>query len=73
MMGYTRNEQMSTRSPCTRMEDQRKDCIDPKGPSTKNRLEQLQTYNVPTYDAENTNGTIKERDLFLANKPSIVP
>ena len=28
---------------------------------------------MPTYDVENINGTNKERDLFLANKPWIVP
>ena len=33
---------------------------------------QLQIYNVLAYDGEDTNGTIKERDWRLANKPQIV-
>ena len=51
------------------MDAQRKDYIDPKGPNQRNHPKQLQTHNVPTYDVENTNGTNKEIDLFLANKP----
>ena len=35
----------------------KKDHPDPKRLPKKNRLQQLQTYNVPTYDMKNTNGT----------------
>ena len=34
---------------------------------------QLQTHYMPTYDTENTNSKNKGRDIFLANKPWIVP
>ena len=55
------------------MDDQKKDHIDPEGPSQENRPKQLQTYNLPTDDVENINSTNKGRDLLLANKPQIVP
>ena len=55
------------------MDNQRKDNIDPKRPSQKDRPQQLPTYNVPTYDVENTNSTNKWRDLLLADKLQIVP
>ena len=42
------------------MDDKRKDHTDPKRPARRNRLQQLQTHNVPTNDMENTNGKIKE-------------
>ena len=44
-----------------------------KRPPKRNLLKQLLTHNVPTYDVENTNGKIKERDSFLANELRIVP
>ena len=64
---------MTTNSTRTRVDDQRKDLIDTKGPKQKNRLKQLQTHNLLTNDVENINSTNKERDLLLANKPRIVP
>ena len=42
------------------MDDQRKDHSDPKRPAKRNRSQQLQTYNVPTDDVENTKGHRKE-------------
>ena len=38
------------------MDDQRKDCPDPKRLPKRNRPEQLQTHNMPTDDVENTKG-----------------
>ena len=61
----TRNEQMSTRSPGTRMDDQRKDHIDWKDPRKGPAPKQLQIHDVPTYDAENTKAQIKEEIYFL--------
>ena len=55
------------------MDDERKDHFDSETPPQRNHPKQLQTHNVPNYDVENTNGTNKERDLPLANKPWIVP
>ena len=54
------------------MDGQRKDNIDPGRLSQRNRPKQLQTYNVPTYDVEDPNGSNKGRDLRLANEPQIV-
>ena len=56
----TRNEQMSTRSTRTRMDDQRKDHIDPKGTKQRNHPKQLKTHNLPTEDVENINSTREE-------------
>ena len=47
------------------MDDQRKDHIDPKGPTQMNRPKQLQTHNLPTDEVENMNNTNKRRDLLL--------
>ena len=55
------------------MDDQRKDYIDTKGPTQRNRPKQLQTHNLPSNDVENINSTNKERDLLLANKLRFVP
>ena len=55
------------------MDDQRKDHIDPEGPTHWNRPRQLQTHNLPTDDVEKINITKKGRDLLLANKTQIVP
>ena len=63
---------MPTKSTRTRMDDQRKDHIDPKGPKQRNRPKQLQTHKLPTDDVENNNSTNEGRDLLLANKPSCV-
>ena len=54
------------------MDDQRKDCINPKRPKQRNCSKQLQTNNLPTYDMENTNSTNKEKDLLLTNILRIV-
>ena len=64
---------MPTNSTHTRVDDQRKDDIDTKGPKQRNRPKQLQTHNLLTNDVENINSTNKGRDLPLANKPQIVP
>ena len=64
---------MPTNSTRTRVDDQRKDHIDTKGPKQRNRPKQLQTHNLPTNDMENINSTNKGRDLLLANKLQIVP
>ena len=69
----TRNEQMPTKSIRTRMDDQRKDHIDPKGSKQRNRSKLLQTHYLPTDDVENINRSTMGRDLLLANKPRIVP
>ena len=37
------------------MDDQKKDHPNPKRPPKRNYPQQLQTYNVPTDDVENTN------------------
>ena len=55
------------------MDDQKKDNIDPVGPTQENRLKHLQTHNLPTDDVENLNSTNKGKDLLLANKTQIVP
>ena len=52
---------MSTR---TRMDYQRKDHIDPKGPKQSNRSNQLQTQNLPSDDVENINSINNGRDLL---------
>ena len=57
----------------TRMDDQRKDHIDPEGPPQGNRFKQRLTHNLATRNVENINSAIKGRDLLLANKPRIVP
>ena len=59
---------MSTR---TRIDDQKKDHIDPKGPPQGSHLKQLLIHNLPTNDVENINRTNKWRDLLLAIKPQI--
>ena len=68
----SRNEQMPTRSTHSRMDDQKKDHLDPKRPKQRNRSKQLQTHNLPIDDAENIYSTNKRSDLLLANKPWIV-
>ena len=64
----TRNKQMSTRSTCVQIDDQRKDHIDPKTSPQRNCSKQLQTHNLCTYDVENANGINEGIDLLLANK-----
>ena len=51
------------------MDDQRKDHVDQKRPTQRNRSKQLPTHNLPTDDVENINSTSKGRDSPLANKP----
>ena len=63
---------MPTNSTRTRMDDQRKDHIDPKGPKQSNHPKQSQTHNLPTDDVENINSTNKERNLLLSKKPLFV-
>ena len=60
---------MPTRSRFIRIDDQRKEHIDPKGSNQRNCPKQLQTHNLRTDDVENINRTNKGRDLILANKP----
>ena len=69
----TRNEQMPTKNTHTRMDDQRKDHIIPKGPKQRNHPKQLHTHKLPTDDVENINSTNNGRDLLLPNKPRMVP
>ena len=69
----TRNEQIPTRSTYTRMDDQRKDHIDPKGSKQRNSPKQLQNQNMPTNNVENINSINKGRNLLLATKPRIIP
>ena len=69
----TRNEQMPIRSTRTRMDDQKRDHLDPKGPKQRNSPKQLQTHNLLADDVKNINSTNKGRDLLLPNKPRIVP
>ena len=71
----SRKELMPTNSTHTRMDDQRKDNIDTKGPKqrTPTKKKQLQTHNLPANDVEDINITNKGRDLLLANKPWFVP
>ena len=64
---------MPTKSTHTRINNQRKDQIDLKGPKQKKYTKWLQTHNLPTDDMENINNPNKRRDLLLANKPQIVP
>ena len=47
------------------MDDQKKDHPDPEGLPKRNRLKQLQTYNILTL-------VVKNRDLLLVNKPQTV-
>ena len=63
---------MPTRNTRIRMDNQRKDHIDPKVPKQRNRSNQLQTHSLPTDDVENINSTNKGKDLLLANMPQIV-
>ena len=65
----TRNEHMFTRSIRTRIDDPRKDRIDPEGPPQRKLPKRLQTRNLPTEDVENIINTNKGRDLLLTNKP----
>ena len=69
----TINEQMLARSTSTRLDDQRKDHIDPIGLKQRNRSKQLQSHGLPSDDVENINSTNKGRDIVLANKPQTVP
>ena len=62
---------MPTRSPSTRLDDQRKDHINPEGAYEGNHPKQLQTHNLPTL--ENINNINKGRDLLLANNPQFAP
>ena len=56
----TRNEQMPIRSTHILMDDQRKDHIDPEGPTQRYRPKQLQTHNLPTDDVEILTAQIRE-------------
>ena len=55
------------------MDDQRKDHIDPEGPTQRNHHKQLQNHYLPTNDVEKISSINKGRDLLLANKLQIVP
>ena len=72
-MTNSRNEQMPTKIPNIRVDNQRKNHIDQEGPKQMNRPKQLQTHKLSTDDLENINSTCKERDFLFANKPRIVP
>ena len=61
-----RNEQIPTRSTSARMDDQRKDYIDSKGPKQRNRTKQLQTLNLPTDYGESINSTKqRSKEVFF--------
>ena len=47
-------------STSTRIDDQKKNHIEPERPPQNNRPKQLQTHYVPTDDVENNNSTNKE-------------
>ena len=47
-----------------RMDDQRKNHINPERPPQRSHSKQLQNHNVPTYHLENTNGTNKGGNLL---------
>ena len=63
---------MPTERTRTRMDDPRKDHIDPKGLMQRNHPKQLQTHNLITNDVENIDSTNKGINLLLANKPRFV-
>ena len=63
---------MPTRSSRTRIDDQRRDHIDPVGPPQENCPKQIQNHNLPINEEENIYSKNKGRDLQLANKPRIV-
>ena len=52
---------MPTKSTRTRMDDQRKNHIDPKEPKQRNHTKQLETHNLPADDVKNINSTNKRR------------
>ena len=64
----TQNEQMSTRSTRTRIDDPppKRTTLIQKDPCKGIAPNNKKINNVPTYDVENTNGTNKGRNLFLA-------
>ena len=64
---------MTTNNTRTRVDDERKDYIDSKGPKQKNRPKQSHNHNLPNNDVENINSTNRGRDLLLSNKLWIVP
>ena len=64
---------MSTRKTRTRMDDQRKGHIDPKGPKKRNRPKQLQTHNLPTDDVENINAQIREEIYYSLTSCGLFP
>ena len=64
---------MLTKSTRTRMDDQSKDHIDPKGSKQRSHPKQLPTHNMPTNDMDNITSTNKGRDLLLTKKLQIIP
>ena len=69
----SRTEQMHTKSTRTRMDDQRKDHIDPNGSKQRNRFKQLQTHNLPTDDVENINSTNMEEIYYSLTNRVLFP
>ena len=63
---------MPTRSTRTRLDDQRKNHVDTKGPKQSNRPKQLQAYNLHTNGVKNINSASKGRDSVFANKPRVI-
>ena len=61
------------RSTSNKINDQRKDHIDPKGHKQRNCSKRLQTHNLPTDDVEKINSTKKGSGLQITNEPRIVP
>ena len=62
---------MPTRSTRIRMDDQKKNHVDPKGLNKSDPPKQLQIHDLPIDHVENINSTNEGIDLLLANKPQI--
>ena len=68
-----KNEQMPTKSTRTRMDDQRKDHIDPEVLPQRKHLKQLQTHNTTTHDEENINSKIREEIYYSLTSCGLFP
>ena len=64
---------MPTMSTRTRMDDQRKDDIDTKGPKQRKRPKQLQNHYLPTNDVENINNTKREEIYYSLTSCNLFP
>ena len=64
---------MLARNTGNRVDDQRKDYIDTKGPKKRNCSKQLQTDNLPTNDVVNTNSKNKRKDQRSLTNLGLLP